>query len=41
MASNYPIIHEMKGTQFPFGVLNVNESEVKKVLVKKRYLFKD
>lgn len=35
------IVHEMKGTQFPFGVLNVDESQLSKTLIKKKYLFKD
>jgi len=41
MSSNIPLVHEMKGIQFPFGVLNVSDSEIKKVLVKKKYMFKD
>jgi hypothetical protein len=31
----------MRGSQFPFGVLNITESEAAKTLVKKRYVFKD
>lgn len=31
------VVHEMKGIQFPFGVLNVHESLLNKTLVKKRY----
>ena len=30
----------MRGTQFPFGVLNVDESQLKKTFVKKRYLYR-
>jgi hypothetical protein len=41
MSLNNPVVHEMKGIQFPFGVLNVFDSEIKKVLVKKKYIFKD
>lgn len=35
------LVHEMKGTQFPFGVLKVSEDEVRKAFIKKRYVFKD
>lgn len=41
MTEGNALIHEMKGVQFPFGILNVNDSQAKKVLVKKKYLFKD
>jgi serine/threonine protein kinase len=35
------LTHEMKGTQFPFGVLKIEEQDIRKAFVKKRYLFKD
>lgn len=34
-------IHEMRGTQFPFGFLNVSDSDAAKTLIKIRYSFKD
>jgi hypothetical protein len=41
MASGNPLLHDMKGTQFPFGVLSVEGQELKKMLVRKKYIFKD
>lgn len=41
MMNSSSFVHEMKGTQFPFGVLKVNEDEVRKAYIKKRYVFKD
>lgn len=35
------LVHEMKGFQFPFGVLNISEAQISKTLIKKRYLPKD
>jgi hypothetical protein len=35
------LVHEMRGTQFPFGVLKVEEDGARKAFVKKRYFFKD
>jgi len=31
---------EMKGSQYPFGLLDVNPDDCKKMLVKKRYPYK-
>jgi hypothetical protein len=39
MISGGNLIHIMKGTQFPFGVLNTNDQLLRKIFVKKRYLF--
>lgn len=35
------LVHEMRGIQFPFGVLKVEEDQVRKAFIKKRYPFKD
>ena len=35
------LVHEMKGTQFPFGVLKVDEGDIRKAFIKRRYQFKD
>ena len=35
------LVHEMKGTQFPFGVLRIADHQMRKSFVKKRYYFKD
>lgn len=34
-------VHEMKGNQFPFGLLESTHIEPKKILIKKRYLYKN
>jgi hypothetical protein len=35
------LIYEMKGNQFPFGVLNDSPSDSKKILIKKRIHYKN
>ena len=35
------LVHEMKGVQFPFGVLKVEEHQIRKSFVKKKYYFRD
>lgn len=35
------MIHEMKGNQFPFGLLNDSKVESKKILIKKRINYKN
>lgn len=39
--SSGALVHEMRGMQFPFGVLKVEEDQIRKAFIKKRYVFKD
>ena len=41
MLNSGSLVHEMKGMQFPFGVLRLEGEETGKAFIKKRYIYKD
>lgn len=36
-----PLVHDMRGSQFPFGFFTAEEEGPRKIFIKKRYFFKN